>query len=107
MGLETDDVFSQGLKLPECLKILFNCLENLETKMQNIKEISLAAKDWQIKGTQQLNDKNTAINFTNKKFENFEKALKKKDEETKLLEKENNCLNKRLDEMDAAVDRQE
>ena len=55
MGLETDDVFSQGLKLPECLKILFNCLENLETKMQSIKEISLAAKDWQIKGTQQLN----------------------------------------------------
>ena len=107
MGLETDDVFSQGLKLPECLKILFNCLENLETKMQNIKEISLAAKDWQIKGTQQLNDKNKAINFTNKKFENFEKALKKKDEETKLLEKENNCLNKRLGEMDAAVDRQE
>ena len=44
MGLETDDVFSQGLKSPECVKILFNCLQNLETKMKSIKEISLAAK---------------------------------------------------------------
>ena len=106
MGLETDDVFSQGLKLPERLKILFNCLENLEIKMQSIKKMSLAAKAWQIKGTQQLNNMNKAINFINKKFENFEKAFKKKYEEIKLLEKENNCLNKRFGEMDAVVDRQ-
>ena len=33
--------------------------------------------------------------------------MKKKDEEIKLLEKENNYLNKRVDEMDAVVDRQE
>ena len=65
MGLETDDVFSQGLKLPECVKILFNCLQNLETEMKSIKKISLAAKDWQIKGTKQLNDINKAINFIN------------------------------------------
>ena len=36
----------------------------------------------------------------------FEKDLKKKDEEIKQLKK-NNYLNKRLDEMDAVVDRQE
>ena len=107
MGLETDDVFSQGLKSPQYVKILLNCLQNLETEMKSIKEISLAAKDWQITGTEQLNDMNKAINFINDKFENFEKPLKKKDEEIKLLEKENNYLNKRVDEMDAVVDRQE
>ena len=64
-GLETYDVFSQGLKSPECVKILFNCLQNLETEIKSIKEISLAAKDWQIKGTEQLNDMNKAINFIN------------------------------------------
>ena len=85
MGLETDNVFSQGLKSPECVKILFNCLQNLETEMKSIKEISLAAKDWQIKGTEQLNDMNKAINFINEKFEEFEKDLKKKEEEIKLL----------------------
>ena len=96
MRLETDDVFSQGLKSPEYVKILLNCLQNLETEMKSIKEISLAAKDWQITGTEQLNDMNKAINFINDKFENFEKPLKKKDEEIKLLEKENNYLIKGL-----------
>ena len=75
--------------------------------MKSIKEISLAAKDWQIKGTEQLNDMNKAINFINEKFEEFEKKLKKKEDEIKLLKKENSYLNKRLDEMDAVVDRQE
>ena len=50
---------------------------------------------------------NKAINFINEKFEDFEKSLKKKDEEIKILETENNYLNKRLGEMDARVDRQE
>ena len=97
MVLETDDVFSQGVKSPECMKILFNCFQNLKTEMKSIKEIPLAAKDWQIKGTQQLNDMKKSINFINKKFKDFEKILKEKDEEIKLLEKENNYLNKRLD----------
>ena len=79
------DVFSQGLKSAECVKILFNCLQNLETEMKIVKEISLAAKDWQIKGTAQLNDMNKAINFINEKFEDFEKTLKQKEDEIKCL----------------------
>ena len=78
IGLETDDVFSQGLKSLECVKNLFNCLQNLKTEMKSVKEISLAAKDWHIKCTEQLIDMNIAINFINKKFEKFEKDLKKK-----------------------------
>ena len=107
MGLETGDIFSQGLKSPECAKKLFNCLQNLEVVMKSIKEISLGAKDWQVKGTEQLNDMSKAINFINEKFEEFAKDLKKKEEEIKLLKKENSYLNKKLDEMDAVVDRQE
>ena len=107
MGLEADDFFLQGLKSPECVKILFNCLQNLETEMKSIKEISLDAKDWQIKGTELLNDMNKASNVINKKFEEFEKDLKKKEEKIKFLEKENSYLNKRLYEMDAVIDRQE
>ena len=50
---------------------------------------------------------NKAVNFIDKKFEEFEKDLKKKVEEIKLFKKENSYLNKRLDEMDAVVDRHE
>ena len=55
--------------------------------MKSIKEISLAAKNWQIKGTEQLNDMNKAIYFINKKFEEFKKYLKKKEEKIKLKKK--------------------
>ena len=51
---------------------------------EEYKKISLAAKGWQIKDTEQLNDMNKAINFINKKFEEFEKDLKKTQEEIKL-----------------------
>ena len=44
MGLDKDDVFAQGLNSPECVKLLFNCLQNLDTEIKNIKEI-LAAKE--------------------------------------------------------------
>ena len=87
--------------------MLFNCLQNLETEMKSIKEISLAARDLQIKGTEQLNHMNKAINFINEKLEKFKKDLKKKEEKTKLLKKETSYLNKRLEEMDAVLDRQE
>ena len=56
MGLDKNDVFAQGLESPECVKLLFNCLQNLETEMKNVKEISLAGKKWQIKSTEQLSD---------------------------------------------------
>ena len=106
MGLDNDDVFAQGLKSPECVKTLFNCLQNLETEMTNVKEISLAAKEWQIKGTEQLNEMNLAITFINEKFVEFEKEIKNNNEEIKSLRKENSYLTKRLEEMDALLDRQ-
>ena len=44
MGLDKDNAFAQGLKSLECLKLLFNCLLNLKTKMKNVKEIFLAVR---------------------------------------------------------------
>ena len=104
MGLEKDDVFAQGLKPPECVKLLLNCLQNLETEMKNVKEISLTAKEWQIKGNEQLNDMNSAKTFINEKFVEFEKEIKNNNEEIRSLKKENSYLTKRLEEMDAVLD---
>ena len=71
MGLNKNDMFAQSLKSLDCVKLLFNSLQNLETEMNNVKEISLAAKEWQIKGTDQLNEMNSAIAFINEKFVEF------------------------------------
>ena len=75
--------------------------------MENVKEISLAAKEWKIKGTEQVNEMNLAITFINEKFVEFEKEIKHNNKEIKSLRKENNYLTKRFDEMDAVMDRQE
>ena len=107
MGLDKDDVFAQALKSPECVKLLFNCLQSLETEMKTVREISLAVKEWQIKGTEQLNEMNSVITFINEKFVEFERKIKSNNKEIKRLRKENSYLTKRLDEIDAALDRQE
>ena len=95
MGLDKDGFFAQGLKSPECVKLLSNCIQNLETEMKNVNEISLAAKEWQIKGTEQINEMNSAITFINEKSFVFEKEIKNNNEEIKILGKENNYLRKR------------
>ena len=105
MGLDKDDVFA--LKSPECVKLLFNCLQGLETEMKTVREIPLAVKEWQIKGTEQLNEMNSVITFINEKFVEFERKIKSNNKEIKSLRKENSYLTKRLDEIDAALDRQE
>ena len=51
MGLDKDGLFAQGLKSPEYVKLPLNCLLNLEAEIKIMKEISLAAKEWHIKGT--------------------------------------------------------
>ena len=63
--------------------------------MKNVNEISLAAKEWQIKGTEQINEMNSAITFINEKSFVFEKEIKNNKEEIKILGKENSYLRKR------------
>ena len=41
--------FAQRLKSPECVKVLLNCLQNLETTMRNVNAIPPAAKKRQLK----------------------------------------------------------
>ena len=107
MGLDKDEVFAQAFKSPECVKLLFNCLQSLRTEMKTVKEISLAVKEWQIKGIEQLNEMNSVITFINEKFVEFEKKIKSNNKEIKILRKENSYLTKRLEEIDVILDRQE
>ena len=59
--------------------------------MKNVKEIYLAAKEWQTKGNEQLNDMNSAKTFINEKFVEFEKEIKNNNEEIRSLKKGNGC----------------
>ena len=48
---------------------------------------------------------NSVITFINEKFVEFEKEIKNNNEEIKSFRKENSYLTKRLDEIDAVLDK--
>ena len=47
-SVSLDDVFTEGMKSPECLHILVNCMKNIEAKIKEICELNQVAQDNQI-----------------------------------------------------------
>ena len=75
------DVFSEGIDSPRCASILYDCLKNLDKKVNEIHLLSTTTNDPQMKGNQQLKEVNDAIKFINEKFEEFEADRKEKEQE--------------------------
>ena len=86
---------------------MYDCLKNLDKKVNEIHLLSTTANDAQIKGTQQLKEVNDPIKFVNEKFEELEVDRKEKEPEIAELKSTINSLNVRLDKADRALDRQE
>ena len=51
---EETDVFEEGVESADCRKVLFNCLKNLERKMNDLYMLTNSNKEMQIKGDKQL-----------------------------------------------------
>ena len=66
------DVFTKGIESPRCASILYDCLKNLESKVNEIYELSSSTKDAQIKDAKYLEDVSESIKFINEKFEEYE-----------------------------------
>ena len=51
-GIYTDeaDIFEEGVESADCRKLLFNCLKNLEEKMNDFYMLANSNKEMQIKG---------------------------------------------------------
>ena len=86
---------------------MYDCLKNLDEKINEIHLLSTTTNDAHIKGTQQLKEVNDAIKFINEKLEEFEAFRREKVRKIAELERTINSLNVRLDKADRAVDRQE
>ena len=57
------NVFEEGLDSSSCRSILFDCLRNLEYKLNKIFEDTNTLKENQIKGEKKLTDLAKAVNF--------------------------------------------
>ena len=60
---EVDSVFTTSMDSPECLQILFNCLQNVEKSVKEIHEMQEKTQSSQIKGELQLKDLSEADEF--------------------------------------------
>ena len=78
-------LFEEGLNSPRCVGILYKCLKNLDTQVKAIHQLGLSNEENQIKGTKHLEAATTSIDEIYKKFEDYEKERKEKDEEIKNL----------------------
>ena len=104
---ENTEVFTEGLKSPECVSILFNCLQKLEKEMKILRDIAQTTQENQIKGTTQLTDLQESINFINEKFQEYEQDRQEKEWKMKKLKENISTLSKRLDDLDSVIDRQQ
>ena len=100
-----DEVFTESLKLPDCVNILFGCIKNVERQTTQIFENMKELKSRQIKGEKHLAELTKAIDFIPNKFEEYEKDRKEKEERIKTLEECLNNMSKRVDSLSSQVDK--
>ena len=64
-GSYTDeaDIFEEGVESADCRKVLFNCLKNLEEKVNDLYMLANSNKEMQIKGDKQLIDLTSSVEF--------------------------------------------
>ena len=75
----TPNVFEEDLDSSNCRSILFDCLKNLESKVNRIFENTNTSKENQIKGEKQLTDLTETVNFLSENFYEFEADRKLKE----------------------------
>ena len=92
-----DEVFIEGLNSPGTMKILFNCLQNLENKVKDMFTILSESKESQIKGANHLQELTKSVDFMSKKIDEYEEERIKKDKKIKDLEKEIKILEESVD----------
>ena len=67
-----DDVLAEGLKNPDCVLILANCLRSLEQQVKEAFDLAKKSSESQVKGELPLQDVNKAISFIGERFDAYE-----------------------------------
>ena len=108
-GSYTDetDIFEEGVESADCRKVLFNCLKNLEEKMNDLYMLANSNKEMQIKGDKQLIDLTSSVEFLTSKFDELERERKEKDELINSLQIEVSSLKVEVKNLEKKADDQE
>ena len=102
-----DDIFAEGLKNPDCVLILANCLRSLEQQVKETLDLAKKSRESQIKGELALQDVNKAISFIGEKFDAYEKERRENEKKIEELNGTVSKMNRRIEELENKIDRQE
>ena len=89
---EEADVFEEVVQSTDCRKVLFNCLNNLEQKMNDLYMLANSNKEMKIKADKKLIDLTSSGKFLISKFDDLEKERKEKHELINTLQIEISSL---------------
>ena len=104
---EVDSVFTTSMDSPECLQILFNCLQNVEKSVKEIHEMQEKTQSSQIKGELQLKDLSEPVEFITKKFDQYETERKEKEKIINDLQGKLSEMSNEIEVLKNSLDRQQ
>ena len=107
VSANNDEPFTEGLKYPECVRILMNCMQNLEKKFGQIFKMLEKTEARQIKGECQLTDLAKGVEFITQKFDEYEKDRREKDAIIAALQSELKNSNIKVEDIEKKIERQE
>ena len=79
VSVNNEDPFTEGLKSPECVSILMNCMQNLEKQVGQIFKMLEKTEYRQIKDECQLTNLAKGVEFITQKCDEYEKDQREKD----------------------------
>ena len=106
-NLEVGSVFTTSMDSPECLQILFNCLQNVEKSVKEIHEMQEKTQSSQIKGELQLKDLSEAVEFIANKFDQYETERKEKEKTINDLQGKVSEISNEIEVLKHSLDRQQ
>ena len=102
-----DDVFTERLSSPDCVKSLYNCTKNVENIIHGIHSKSEETKMSQIKREKHLMDLNKTVNFICERFDEYERDRSEKEKIISELQKNVNDMSATIESLKGCLDRQE
>ena len=102
-----DDVFLQGLSSDETDSPVLKFMKRLEAQLKDLHQVTVQTKLSQIKGEEHLSEVSKSIEFISKRFDEYEKELKEKDDLIKALRSEVDDMSEEIDTLKLGLDRQE
>ena len=104
---DADSIFATSMDSPECLQILFNCLQNVKKSVKEIHEMQEKTQSSQIKGELQLKELSEAVEFITKKFDQYEAGRQEKEKIINDLQGKVSEMSNELEVLKNSPDRQQ